>query len=57
MEIMLIHFAITLLEILFAVGIIGSALVVILTSIEDTIEIVTPEEPPSTMQPHASAAD
>jgi len=41
----LIHFAIYVLEAMFAAGIIGSALVVLLTSIEDVIEIATPEEP------------
>ena len=41
----LIHFAIYVLEAMFAAGIIGSALVVLLTSIEDVIEIATPDEP------------
>lgn len=40
-----IHFAIYVLEALFAAGIIGSAVVVILTAIEDVIEIATPDEP------------
>ena len=41
-----IHFAIYVLEVLFAAGIIGSALVVILTAIEDVVEIATPDETP-----------
>lgn len=56
----LIHFAIKLLEVLFAIGIIGSALVVVLTSIEDVIEIFTPDESPQprpSSETHAVAAD
>jgi hypothetical protein len=51
-----ITFAIELLEVLFAVGVIGSAVVVILTSIEDVIEVATPDTPVEP-QAHASAAD
>jgi hypothetical protein len=56
-----IKFAIEALEVLFAVGVIGSGLVVILTSIEDVIEVLTPDTPGErhlhAREPHASAAD
>ena len=52
-----IKFAVIFLEVLFAVGVIGSALVVILTSIEDMAEVFKSDEPSSVVRPEPSAAD
>jgi hypothetical protein len=54
---LIIKFAVIFLEALFAVGVIGSAIVVILTSIEDIGEIMSSDEPaggPVHSQPQAA---
>lgn len=42
--------AVRALEILFAVGIIGSALVVVITFVEDLKEVLSTDEPPESME-------
>jgi hypothetical protein len=41
----IVHGAIYVLEALFVIGVIGSALVVLLTSIEDFFEVLKPDTP------------
>jgi hypothetical protein len=52
-----VKFAIVFLEVLFAIGVIGSALVVLLTSIEDVIEIIRPDTPAQNRSEAKMAAD